>query len=211
MSLPDDHPAPLVPGLAETEIGADPLRQFAAWFDEAHRTIADAEAMALATATPDGVPSARMVLLKGFDERGFIFYTNYDSRKGRELAANPCAALVLYWHPLQRQVRIEGTVARTTREESERYFASRPFGSRVAAAISHQSTVVPNRRVLEERFVELAAQLEGQAVPMPPDWGGFRLTPSAIEFWQGRPSRLHDRLRYTRRPDSTWLVERLSP
>ncbi len=211
MSLPDDHPAPPVPDLAEAEMGADPLRQFAVWFDAANRTVADAEAMALATATPDGVPSARMVLLKGFDERGFVFFTNYDSRKGRELAANPHAALVLYWHPLQRQVRIEGTVARTTREESERYFASRPFGSRVAASISQQSAVVPNRLVLEERFVKLAAELEGQAVPMPPDWGGFRLTPSAIEFWQGRPSRLHDRLRYTRRADSTWLVERLSP
>lgn len=197
--------------LAESDVDPDPFRQFAVWFDEAKRTVAEAEATTVATCTPDGVPSARMVLLKGFDERGFVFFTNYDGRKGRELALNPRAALVLYWQPLQRQVRIGGTVERVSREESEGYFNSRPFGSRVAASISRQSEVIPDRVVIEARFAQLASALEGQPVPLPPSWGGFRVSPETIELWQGRPSRLHDRLLYTREPDGRWRIERLSP
>jgi pyridoxamine 5'-phosphate oxidase len=211
MSLPDNRPDPPPDGLREEAVDPDPIRQFAAWFEDARASVAEAAAVTLATATADGAPSARMVLLKGFDGRGLVFYTNYDSRKGRELAANPRAALVAYWSPLQRQVRIEGTVERVSREESERYFAGRPFGSRVAASVSEQSAVVPDRRFLEERFEVLASELEDGEVPLPQFWGGYRLAPSTIEFWQGRPSRLHDRLRYTRQRNGPWVIERLSP
>ena len=174
-------------------------------------TSGDVNAMTLATATPDGVPSARIVLLKEFDEHGFVFYSNYESQKGRELAANPRAALVFYWPDLERQVRISGRVEQVSREESERYFRSRPFGSRIGALASRQSERLTERDELEERVRRLTLQYKGDEVPLPSAWGGYRLVPATLEFWQGRPSRLHDRLRYTRAADGTWMVERLSP
>jgi pyridoxamine 5'-phosphate oxidase len=166
--------------------------------------------MTLATATPDGRPSARMVLLRGFDERGFRFFTNYESRKGGELAANPRAALVFWWGELERQVRIEGRVERTSRAESEAYFSSRPPGSQLSAAASPQSRVIDSRAVLERRVAELATGHQDGELPLPDFWGGFRLVHEVIEFWQGRPNRLHDRLRY-RRDGNAWKLERLAP
>jgi pyridoxamine 5'-phosphate oxidase len=198
--------------LLERDVDPNPIRQFDRWYDEARALpVAAPDAMTLATATPEGVPSARMVLLKGFDERGVVFYSNYDSQKGRELVLNPRAALVLYWPELHRQVRISGSVTRTTREESEHYFHSRPFGSQISAAASRQSAVIANRTELDERVAALETELIGKSIPLPPDWGGYRLAPESIEFWQGRPNRLHDRLRYTRLPSGTWKIERLSP
>lgn len=199
-------------GLAEADLDANPFQQFRVWFEQALAAgLPEPNAMALATATPDGQPSVRMVLIKGYDERGFVWYTNYESRKGDELAANPRAALVFYWAELERQVRIEGRVERTTGEESEAYFHSRPPGSQVGAAASHQSRVIPDRVSLERRAAALAAEYEGREIPRPVYWGGYRLVPTSIEFWQGRPDRLHDRLRYRRSEDGGWLVERLSP
>jgi pyridoxamine 5'-phosphate oxidase len=168
------------------------------------------EAMALATATPEGAPSVRMVLLKGFDERGFVFFTGYESRKGRELAENPRAALLFHWDPLGRQVRVEGRLERTTPSETEAYFHTRPRGAQIAALASHQSQVLENRETLEARVAELEAELDGVEVPVPPAWGGFRLTPETYEFWQHRENRLHDRFRY-RRDGGRWTIERLSP
>jgi pyridoxamine 5'-phosphate oxidase len=167
--------------------------------------------MTLATATSDGIPSARTVLLKGFDERGFVFYSNYGSQKGHELAENPHASLLFHWSKLGRQIRINGDVKRTSVEESEAYFHSRPTGSQIGAAVSHQSEVIPSREWLEQRLRELEEEYGDQEVPLPPYWGGFRVTPRSMEFWQGRPSRLHDRLRYTLQPDGSWVIERLSP
>jgi pyridoxamine 5'-phosphate oxidase len=199
-------------GLAERELDPDPFRQFAVWFDAALAAhLPEPNAMALATATPDGRPSARMVLLKGFDERGFVWYTNYESRKGGELAVNPRAALVFFWVELSRQVRIEGTVTVVSREESDTYFHSRPRGSQIGAAASHQSQVLPGREPLEARAAELEAEYADREIPRPPYWGGYRLAPTVLEFWQGRPNRLHDRLRYRRLEDGRWLIERLSP
>jgi pyridoxamine 5'-phosphate oxidase len=200
-------------GLSEAEAAAEPFAQFAAWFAEIQAVSRlEPTAMTLATATADGRPSARMVLLKGWDARGFVFYSNYDSRKGDELAANPWAALVFYWPELERQVRVEGSVAPLPPEESDTYFASRPLGSRLGAWASAQSRVIPTRAVLEARMAALETEYpEGRPVPRPPNWGGFRVTPTSIEFWQGRLNRLHDRLRYTHQPDGGWLRERLSP
>jgi pyridoxamine 5'-phosphate oxidase len=199
--------------LRETDVDPDPFRQFAVWFREAQEAVKAGEpgAMTLATATPDGTPSARVVLLRGFDERGFVFYTNYESLKGRELAENPRAALVFYWGELRRQVRLTGLIEKASREESERYYAGRSFGSQLEAWTSRQSTVIPNRAVLETRFAELAAEYDGKPVPLPPYWGGYRLVPRTFEFWQSRINRLHDRLRYSRRSDGGWVIERLSP
>jgi pyridoxamine 5'-phosphate oxidase len=197
--------------LAEADVDADPVVQFGRWFEQAEQGgLLEPHAMTLATATPDGRPSARMVLLRGFDERGFCFYTNYQSRKGDELAANPRAALVFWWDKLERQVRIEGRVERTSRAESEAYFSSRPPGSQLSAAASPQSRVIDGRATLERRVTELATgQRDGQ-VPLPEFWGGYRLAHEVVEFWQGRPNRLHDRLRY-RRAGSGWKLERLAP
>ncbi|HEU0028452.1 MAG TPA: pyridoxamine 5'-phosphate oxidase [Ktedonobacterales bacterium] len=199
-------------GLSERDVDADPIRQFQAWLDAAIAAgHPEPTAMTVATATPDGAPSARMTLLKGLDERGFVFYTNYESRKGRELGANPRAALVFFWVMLERQVRVEGHVERATPEESDTYFHSRPMGSQIGAAASPQSQPVPDRATLERRFAALEAEYDGGEVPRPAHWGGFRIIPDAIEFWQGRPNRLHDRLRYTRQPGGGWRIERLAP
>ena len=197
--------------LAEADVDADPVVQFGRWFEQAERAgLLEPTAMTLATATPDGRPSARMVLLRGFDERGFCFYTNYESRKGIELAANPRAALVFWWGELERQVRIEGPVAPTSRAESEAYFHSRPPGSQLSAAVSPQSRVIQDRAVLGRRVAELATGSAAGQVPLPDFWGGYRLTHEVVEFWQGRPNRLHDRLRYRRAGDG-WKIERLAP
>jgi len=197
--------------LTEGELDPDPVRQFHRWIEEATLSeVAEPNAMALATATPEGRPSARIVLLRGYDERGFAFFTNYESRKGRELDANPHAGLVFHWHDLERQVRVEGRVERVSAEESDTYFQSRPAGSRLGAWASRQSEVLPDRTVLEARNRALEIQYPDGQIPRPEHWGGYRVVPAVIEFWQGRPSRLHDRLRYTR-SDRGWLVERLSP
>jgi pyridoxamine 5'-phosphate oxidase len=197
--------------LTEGELDPDPVRQFHRWIEEATLSeVPEPNAMALATATPEGRPSARIVLLRGYDERGFAFFTNYESRKGRELDANPHAALVFHWHDLDRQVRVEGRVERVSAEESDTYFQSRPACSRLGAWASRQSEVIPDRTVLEARNRALELQYPGGQIPRPEHWGGYRVVPAVIEFWQGRPSRLHDRLRYTR-SDRGWLIERLSP
>jgi pyridoxamine 5'-phosphate oxidase len=201
-------------GLRRADLDANPLAQFQKWFTEAEAALAqhqlDVNAGTLATADKNGIPSARVVLLKGLDECGFIFFTNYDSRKGRELAENPNAALVFYWQELERQVCIAGSVKKTSREESEKYFKSRPHGSRIAAWASNQSETLSDRAVLEARWHELEKKFVTD-IPLPPNWGGFILRPERIEFWQGRPSRLHDRFSYTRQPDNSWKLERLAP
>jgi pyridoxamine 5'-phosphate oxidase len=195
--------------LDEAEVDPDPLRQFAAWFGEAGAAgVRAPEAMALATATTDGSPSVRMVLLKGFDERGFVFFSGYESRKGAELAANPRAALLFYWDPLGRQVRIEGPVERVPEAESDAYFRSRPRGAQISATVSPQSRVVESRAILEALAAELEAR-DGD-LPRPSSWGGLRLAPEVYEFWQHRANRLHDRLRY-RREGAEWKIERLGP
>jgi pyridoxamine 5'-phosphate oxidase len=211
-SLADLRRDYVLQGLSESDVDADPFQQFRAWFSDALAAhLIEPNAMILATATKDGRPSARAVLLKGFDERGFVFYTNYESRKGQELAENPWAALVFLWEELERQIRIEGRVEKASSEESDAYFRSRPLGSRLSATLSHQSQVISSRGVLEHRLQELMVENANEDVPRPPYWGGYQLSPTSIEFWQGRPNRLHDRLRYRLLQDGKWLLERLSP
>ena len=222
-------------GLNRQDLTDDALAQFQSWFGQAsgaqsgsrwrrigialyklwhailgHEPV-DVNAMVLATASKDGQPSARTVLVKGVDVRGFIFFTNYDSRKGQELAENPAASLVFYWPELERQVCVAGTVSKLPHEESEAYFKSRPKGSRLAAWASNQSDVVADRDTLEKRWQEMAARFLGDDVPLPPNWGGYVLAPARIEFWQGRPNRLHDRFRYSKQADGSWTIERLAP
>jgi pyridoxamine 5'-phosphate oxidase len=235
MSIADIRREYNLTGLRRSNLEADPIAQFKKWFDQASGArasgrirklciklykrllmasgaeVMDLTAMTLATADKQGRPSARVVLLKGVDQRGFIFYTNYDSRKGQELAQNQQAALVFYWPEQERQVCVAGEVSKLLPAESDAYFQSRPRGSRIAAWASKQSAVVRDRAVLEELWQKLEAQYAGHEVPRPPFWGGYLLSPSRMEFWQGRPNRLHYRFRYTRKPDKTWLIERLSP
>lgn len=198
-------------GLTEKDLAKDPFRQFEKWFAEAEAAkVPEPNAMVLSTATRDGRPSARVVLLKGLDGRGFVFYSNYESRKGRELEVNPRATLTFPWISVERQVIVEGTVTKVAREESEAYFHARPRASQLGAWVSSQSTIIPNRRLLEDSLKELEKKYAGQEVPLPPHWGGWRLAPDFVEFWQGRRSRLHDRLRY-RREKEGWIIERLAP
>lgn len=222
-------------GMRRKDLEADPIVQFRKWFDQASGARAsgrvrkffiqlykrlllasgaeslDLTAMTLATVDRQGRPSARVVLLKGVDQRGFLFFTNYESRKGQELAGNPQAALVLYWPDQERQVRIAGEVNKLPSAESDTYFRSRPRGSRLAAWASEQSATVKDRAALEEKWKQMETRYAGQEIPRPPFWGGYLLSPARIEFWQGRPNRLHDRFRYTQQRDKTWLIERLSP
>jgi len=233
MSLSDLRREYSIGGLRRPDLDEDPFRQFEAWFGHATgetgsswrrigialfklrdallgRSPPDVNAMTLATVNNAGEPSTRTVLLKGVDARGFVFYTNYDSRKGRDLAANPNAALTFFWAEDERQVCVRGMVTKLPKEESEAYFKSRPRGSQLGAVASHQSQVVPNREVLEKALQEAASRFP-EDVPLPANWGGYVLAPSRMEFWQGRPNRLHDRFCYTKRADGTWQIERLSP
>jgi pyridoxamine 5'-phosphate oxidase len=197
--------------LLESGVDPDPIKQFERWFDEAtDAKVVEANAMTLATADASGKPAARVCLLKGFDRRGFVFYTNYESRKGRELAANPRAAICFYWQPLERQVRIEGMIEKVARAESDAYFHERPRSAQIGAWVSHQGQVLASREELDRREAELAKKFEGVVVPLPDYWGGYRLIPQTIEFWQGRSSRLHDRIEYVLDQDR-WTMRRLSP
>ena len=200
-------------GLSEADLDSNPIQQFNLWFEQALAAdLIEPNAMTLATATADGKPSARIVLLKGVSERGFVFYTNYGSQKGRQLIANPYAALVFHWDKLERQIRIEGKVEKLSSVESLEYFHSRPKASQLGAWTSNQSQVIANREVLEQKLASLQAQYSDEAtIPLPEHWGGFRVVPNRLEFWQGRPSRLHDRLLYDLEADGSWSISRLAP
>ncbi len=198
--------------LSESSVAKNPFEQFERWFNDAIEAKIDLpDAMTLATATTDGIPSARMVVLRGFDANGFCFYTDYDSQKGLELAKNPHAALVFYWRELDRQVRCNGTVEKMTTAESDAYFASRPIDSKLAVWSERQSIVISGREHLEENFEQVKLAYVDKDIPRPPHWGGYRLIPSMFEFWQGCPSRLHDRIRYALKENGNWEIERLSP
>jgi len=199
-------------GLSEKDAHPNPFEQFKIWFDQALAAkLPEPNAMTIATATLDGKPSARMVLLKDYDERGFVFYTNYESHKGRQLVENPWGAIAFWWAELERQVRIEGRIEKVPPAESDAYFHSRPKDSQLGAWASNQSQVIDSGEVLEQRLQQLKEEYENKEVPRPPHWGGFRVIPAEIEFWQGRPSRLHDRLLYRRCEDGSWGIQRLSP
>jgi pyridoxamine 5'-phosphate oxidase len=212
MSLADLRKDYSLAGLTEKDLARDPFRQFEKWLQEAEAAkIPEYNAMTLSTATRDGRPSARTVLLKGLDGRGFVFYSNYESRKGREIEANPHVALVFPWLLLERQVIIEGTLTKVAREESEAYFHSRPRASQLGAWVSQQSSIISGRALLEGNMKAVEKQYADLEVPLPPNWGGWRVAPETVEFWQGRRSRLHDRLRYRRGKDGGWSIERLAP
>lgn len=203
---------PNFPPLLEKDLDPDPIKQFQRWYKEANAAkLPELEAMALATARKDGVPSVRMILLKHFDAEGFVFYTNYNSRKAKDLNENAHAALVFYWPELDRQVRIEGTVTKVSPEESDGYFRTRPREAQVSAWASQQSEIIESREELDRRFEELTKQFEGKPVPRPPHWGGYRLKPTRIEFWQARYARLNDRIVYELQADSRWSIKRLAP
>ncbi|WP_404788174.1 pyridoxamine 5'-phosphate oxidase [Altericista sp. CCNU0014] len=200
--------------LLESNVESDPFLQFQHWFAQAlEAQVIEPNAMTLATVTPEGRPAARIVLLKGFDERGFVFYSNFQSRKGREIAQNPAAALVFWWGELERQVRIEGSITLVSETEADAYFQSRPRGSQLGAWVSDQSQAIADRSILEERLQHLEQDYRGASIPRPPHWGGYRVAPIYFEFWQGRSNRLHDRLcyRHATASDPAWKVERLSP
>src|SRR6184192_2247379 len=216
MGVPHDPAASaydhLGKGLRRSDLDPNPIGQFANWFTAAIEAgIRDVNAMSLATAGRDSKPTVRIVLLKGFDQDGFVFFTNYESEKGRHLEENPHAALAFYWIELDRQIRISGPAEKTSREESERYFHSRPVGSQLGAWVSRQSEVIDGRRVLDARLAEMTERFGEGPIPLPPHWGGYRVKPAVIEFWQGRANRLHDRFRYTRKADSAWQIDRLAP
>src|SRR6059058_1798448 len=216
MEIPHDRSASCYEhvgrGLRRSDLNRDPIKQFANWFTAAIEAgIHDVNAMSLATADRDARPSVRIVLLKSFDQDGFVFFTNYESTKGKQLEANPHAALGFYWIELDRQVRINGKVEKTSREESQAYFRSRPIGSQLGAWVSRQSTVIDARRVLDARMAEMTERFGNKRIPLTPHWGGYRLKPEVIEFWQGRLNRLHDRFRYTRLGDDSWQIDRLAP
>jgi len=197
--------------LNEIEINSDPFIQFEIWFKESiQHNITETNAMFLATCSKHGMPSVRTVLLKDFNDKGFSFYTNYLSKKGKELQENPKASILFFWKEIERQIRIEGITEKVTRDESEKYFHSRPFGSQIAALTSEQSKVIPDRKFLEGKYTELKNKYEGKEIPLPENWGGYRLIPESIEFWQGRQNRLHDRILYTK-VNGDWKIERLSP
>ena len=199
-------------GLSEADAAPDPFKQFQKWFIEAlEAELAEPTAMTIATSTKEGRPSARIVLLKKFDKKGFVFFSNYESRKGKELSMNPFAALVFHWPVLERQIRIAGKVSKISKKESEAYFHTRPEGSQIAALASDQSRVIQNRIILEKQVKALSRRYLGKRIPLPRNWGGYRVVPSEIEFWQGRPSRLHDRLRYLKKNNGEWKIERLQP
>lgn len=199
-------------GLRRADLDPDPITQFSKWLEQAvAANFSDATAMTLSTVDGSGQPSGRIVLLKAVDKNGFTFFTNYDSRKGRELSANPKASLVFFWAELERQVCVMGSVTKVSREISAEYFKSRPKGSRLAAWVSSQSEAIADRGVLEKKLEELTAKYPGDDVPLPPYWGGFCLAPTRIEFWQGRPNRMHDRFHYRRDTEGKWIIERLSP
>jgi pyridoxamine 5'-phosphate oxidase len=201
-------------GLSESDLAATPVEQFARWFKQAATEggLVEPNAVIGSTAEAEGRPGSRTVLLKGFDERGFVFYTNYESRKGRELAVNPYVSLLFPWHAMARQVIVQGVAHRTGRDETAAYFRTRPHGSQLGAWASTQSSVIAGRDALDAAYADLEARYpEGEQVPVPPHWGGFRVVPSTVEFWQGRENRLHDRLRYVAEPGGGWRVERLSP
>jgi pyridoxamine 5'-phosphate oxidase len=199
-------------GLRRSDLDPDPVKQFTNWFTAAIEAgIRDVNAMSLATTGPAGKPSVRIVLLKGFDQDGFVFFTNYESEKGKQLEALPYAALAFYWIELDRQIRISGKAQKTSRQESQTYFHSRPPGSQLSAWASRQSDVLDGRRILDARMAEMTERFRNKRIPVPPHWGGYRVKPDLMEFWQGRANRLHDRFRYTRQVDGNWLIERLAP
>ena len=212
LSIADIRKDYMLHSLNETDVAANPINQFTTWWDDAVRSeIEEVNAMTLATVTAEGFPSARIVLLKGYTEEGFVFFTNYQSHKGQELAQNPRASLVFFWKALERQVRIEGLAEKISAADSEAYFQSRPVGSRIGAWASPQSTVIPNREAIENNVFELEKKYGNGPVPRPEHWGGYMVKPVSIEFWQGRSSRLHDRILYTAQKDLQWKIERLAP
>ncbi|MFN2477459.1 MAG: pyridoxamine 5'-phosphate oxidase [Chthoniobacterales bacterium] len=199
-------------GLRRSDLEADPIKQFAKWFGEAAAAeIRDVNAMNLATIAADGTPDSRIVLLKAISDRGFVFFTNYESAKAQQLDASPHVALTFFWAQLERQIRVLGSVEKTTREESEEYFRSRPLGSQLGAWASQQSTIIGSRDLLEAQLAEVTTRFGGRDVPLPERWGGYRVKPHTIEFWQGRTNRLHDRFRYTLQSDASWMADRLAP